>query len=212
MWVCESATFHQCRTGMSGSDNLVSLAVCRETCGTRPPDPPLQRPWWPAGTACRLRPGQNPAYAPLCNRSVFQNECMQLNMTCEWALPPGCQLRPGQPVVYKAACEATKTAAACLRLNLTCVWRDQASPQALKSDDSTVMPHLEIPTFPPQWNLSRSTMTQLCFGPTPLGGEPLNNETGRFLRKWGVIEIDFESEVRFLRILAYFGLDSVYLS
>ena len=58
-----------------------------------------------------------------------------------------------------------------------------------------IMPHLEIPKFPPQWNLTMSTMTQLCFGPTPLGGGvPLNNETGRFLRKWGVIEIDFESE------------------
>ena len=56
------------------------------------------------------------------------------------------------------------------------------------------MPHLETPKFAPTYNLSRSTMTQLCFGPTPLGGVPLTNETGRFLRKWGVIELDFESE------------------
>ena len=61
-------------------------------------------------------------------------------------------------------------------------------------DDGAIMPHLEIPKFPPQWNLTMSTMTQLCFGPTPLGGIPLNNESGQFLRKWGVIEIDFESE------------------
>ena len=55
------------------------------------------------------------------------------------------------------------------------------------------MPHLELPKFAPTYNLSKSTMTQLCFGPTPLGGAPLNKTTGQFLRQWGVIEIDFES-------------------
>jgi hypothetical protein len=59
---------------------------------------------------------------------------------------------------------------------------------------AAAMPHLELPKFAPTYNLSKSTMTQLCFGPTPLGGAPLNNETGQFLRHWGVIEIDFESE------------------
>ena len=55
--------------------------------------------------------------------------------------------------------------------------------------------HLLLPPFPPTYNLTKSTMTQVCFGPARLPGAPiLNNETGRFLRQWGIVALDFESQ------------------
>ena len=115
----------------------------------------------------------------------------------------------GKPWMYGRPVVGGFFARALLRKNnLTTTTTARGTATAAKSDDElsteslslgsaaavSVMPHLEIPTFEPTYNLSRSTLTQLCFGPTPLGGEALSNETGQFLRKWGVIEIDFESE------------------
>lgn len=56
--------------------------------------------------------------------------------------------------------------------------------------------HLLLPNFAPTWNLTKSTMTQVCFGPSkvPGGSVVLNNQTGAFLRQWGVVALDFESQ------------------
>ena len=56
-----------------------------------------------------------------------------------------------------------------------------------------VLPHLLLPPWPATYNLTRSTMTQLCFGPG-MGAPPLTPETGAFLRHWGIVSLDFESQ------------------
>lgn len=58
------------------------------------------------------------------------------------------------------------------------------------------MPNLLLPPWEPTYNLTKSTMTQSCFGPariSPVG--PLTNTSGAFMRAWGIITIDFESQV-----------------
>ena len=66
----------------------------------------------------------------------------------------------------------------------------------IKHDDalSRVMPHLTLPKSAAwsTYNLSRSTYTNVCFGPTFEPSTRLN-ESASWLRKWGLIEIDFES-------------------
>jgi hypothetical protein len=98
----------------------------------------------------------------------------------------------------ESALNATAAAAASFyrasqqqQLQQPAAWQQQQRPC---TDDvqpgltsTPVMPHLELPRFPPTWNLSKSTLTQLCFGPTPLGGAPLNNETGQFLKRCGAM-------------------------
>jgi hypothetical protein len=68
----------------------------------------------------------------------------------------------------------------------------------LKSDDDPLMPWLLMPPWPPTYNLSQSTMTQSCFGPARIGKppavQPLTNKTGEFLRHWGIVTLDFESQ------------------
>lgn len=57
------------------------------------------------------------------------------------------------------------------------------------------MPNLLLPPWPPTYNLTQSTMTQSCFGPariSPVG--PLTNQSGSFMRHWGIVTIDFESQ------------------
>jgi hypothetical protein len=57
------------------------------------------------------------------------------------------------------------------------------------------MPNLLLPPWAPTYNLTKSTMTQSCFGPariSPVG--PLTNESGAFMRAWAIITIDFESQ------------------
>ena len=72
-------------------------------------------------------------------------------------------------------------------------------PPPLPPPPPSVMPHLLLPPWPATYNLTMSTMTQTCFGPTGKTGptDPkgaaLNNATGAFLRKWGIIALDFES-------------------
>lgn len=56
-----------------------------------------------------------------------------------------------------------------------------------------VMPNLLIPTWEPTYNLTKSTMTQLCFGPG-MGAPILTNKTGAFLKSWGIVALDFETE------------------
>ena len=65
------------------------------------------------------------------------------------------------------------------------------------SSVTPIMPNLLFPAWPPTYNLTQSTMTQTCFGPTPVPGaehKPFNETTGAFLRQWGVIALDFETE------------------
>ena len=58
---------------------------------------------------------------------------------------------------------------------------------------AAVMPNLLLPSWQPTYNLTQSTMTQLCFG--PFGNAPkLDAQTGAFLKQWGVVALDFESQ------------------
>ena len=47
-----------------------------------------------------------------------------------------------------------------------------------------------------RYNLSKSTATQSCFGPARIGRgvQPLTNASVEFMRHWGIITLDFESE------------------
>ena len=71
--------------------------------------------------------------------------------------------------------------------------------QPLPPPPPSLMPHLLFPPWPATYNLTKSTMTQTCFGPTgrtgPVDpkGAALTNATGAFLRRWGIIALDFES-------------------
>jgi len=59
------------------------------------------------------------------------------------------------------------------------------------------MEHLLLPPWPPTYNLTKSTMAQVCFGPTGQrtpSAPILTNTTGAFLRKWGIVALDFESQ------------------
>ena len=58
------------------------------------------------------------------------------------------------------------------------------------------MPNLLLPSWEPTYNLTQSTMTQLCFGPVNIGkpAPVLDNQTGAFLKSWGVVALDFESQ------------------
>lgn len=61
------------------------------------------------------------------------------------------------------------------------------------------MQHVLLPPWPPTYNMTQSTMTQTCFGPTGRTGptEPkgaaLTNASGAFMHQWGIIALDFES-------------------
>jgi len=67
-------------------------------------------------------------------------------------------------------------------------------PSVRHESPDAVMPNLLFPRWAPTYNLTQSTMTQLCFGPG-MGGTPvLNNQTGGFLKQWGIIALDFESQ------------------
>lgn len=72
---------------------------------------------------------------------------------------------------------------------------DSTQPLA---DPGQLMPGLLTPPGQPTWNLSQSTMTQSCFGPARIGKppavQPLNNESGDFMRHWGIVTLDFESQ------------------
>ena len=59
-----------------------------------------------------------------------------------------------------------------------------------------VMPNLLLPPWPPTYNLTKSTMTQSCFGPARINKNtpPLNAATGAFMRSWGIVTLDFESQ------------------
>jgi hypothetical protein len=59
-----------------------------------------------------------------------------------------------------------------------------------------VMPNLLLPPWEPTYNLSKSTMTQSCFGPARIApsAQPLTNESGAFMRSWGIVTLDFESQ------------------
>eukprot|EP00039_Didymoeca_costata_P026535 m.16103 g.16103 ORF g.16103 m.16103 type:complete len:461 (+) comp5584_c0_seq2:76-1458(+) len=66
---------------------------------------------------------------------------------------------------------------------------------AFSANEDPLMPNLLLPPWEPTYNLTKSTMTQTCFGPariSPVG--PLTNESGAFMRSWGIITIDFESQ------------------
>jgi hypothetical protein len=67
---------------------------------------------------------------------------------------------------------------------------------SLCAADLPAIPHLIMPKFAPEWNLTKSTMTQVCFGPSkvPGGSMVLNKSTGAFLRQWGIVALDFESQ------------------
>ena len=61
-----------------------------------------------------------------------------------------------------------------------------------------LMPGLLLPSYQPTWNLSQSTATQSCFGPARIGKppavQPLTNKSGEFMRHWGIVTLDFESQ------------------
>lgn len=58
-----------------------------------------------------------------------------------------------------------------------------------------VVKNLLLPPWPPTYNLSQSTMTQSCFGPARIGAAaPLTNASGQFMKHWGIITLDFESQ------------------
>ena len=58
------------------------------------------------------------------------------------------------------------------------------------------MQNLLIPKWQPTYNLTQSTMTQTCFGPVTIGqpAPVLNATTGAFLKQWGIVALDFETE------------------
>ena len=55
------------------------------------------------------------------------------------------------------------------------------------------MPNLLLPKWQPTYNLTKSTMTQSCFGPG-MGAPVLTNTSGAFLKSWGIVALDFETE------------------
>jgi len=66
-----------------------------------------------------------------------------------------------------------------------------------KTDEAVdVMPNLLLPPWPPTYNLTKSTMTQSCFGPARINKNTpqLSAATGAFMRSWGIITLDFESQ------------------
>ena len=57
------------------------------------------------------------------------------------------------------------------------------------------MKNLLLPPWPPTYNLSQSTMSQSCFGPARIGAAaPLTNASGQFMKHWGIVTLDFESQ------------------
>jgi hypothetical protein len=67
---------------------------------------------------------------------------------------------------------------------------------AASAGPAAVMPNLLLPPWPPTYNLTKSTMTQSCFGPARINKNTpaLNATTGSFLRSWGIVTLDFESQ------------------
>lgn len=114
-----------------------------------------------------------------------------------WCGPAEKKYCDGKEIVTKTACSnlpppssaaatATATSSAAAAASLP-AWSQEAPPQ---------MPNLLFPKFEPTYNLTMSTMTQTCFGPVTIGqpAPVLNESTGAFLKHWGVVALDFETE------------------
>jgi hypothetical protein len=72
----------------------------------------------------------------------------------------------------------------------------QKQQQQQQQPSPPPMANLLFPKWKPTYNLTMSTMTQTCFGPVTIGKPApiLTNETGAFLKHWGVVALDFETE------------------
>jgi hypothetical protein len=98
----------------------------------------------------------------------------------------------GAPIMPKSGASPTSTMAALLVLLAAA---GSAPAGGTETTEPPLMPNLLLPPWPATFNLTKSSMTQSCFGPGSVNGPPrLTPETGAFLKQWGVVALDFESQ------------------
>eukprot|EP01043_Picozoa_sp_COSAG02_P066056 COSAG02_NODE_10158_length_2006_cov_5.083610_3_plen_193_part_00 len=157
--------------------------------GARAPARDRARPRERCASVCLLRldktmsaPGRK--CCPRRTKSCIMTAHASCQLVC-WILGGHCLL-----LAAAALTPHTHRLALHSRSNMSASVNERARAPVVQLDDghyARVMPHLTLPAA--KWstyNLSRSTYTNVCFGPTFQKSSPLN-ESARWLSKWFVL-------------------------